>query len=50
MGQLELELDEERNNSDVLSERISRCREQVVDQSKTKFVCCSAGKNKNAFG
>lgn len=30
LSQLELELDEERNNSDILSERISRCREQVL--------------------
>uniref|UniRef100_A0A8C4W064 Cingulin like 1 n=1 Tax=Gopherus evgoodei TaxID=1825980 RepID=A0A8C4W064_9SAUR len=29
LSQLELELDEERNNSDLLSERISRCREQI---------------------
>lgn len=30
MSQLEMELEEERNNSDLLSERISRSREQVL--------------------
>lgn len=30
MNQLEIELEEERNNSDLLSERITRSREQVL--------------------
>lgn len=30
MSQLEMELEEERNNSDLLSERITRSREQVL--------------------
>ncbi|NXW00815.1 CGNL1 protein, partial [Fregetta grallaria] len=37
LSHLELELDEEKTNSDLLSERISRCREQI-EQMRTELL------------